>query len=82
MNNSSDNLGWDDPEDTLPPIPDEPEQFGPDTPSQGGDFRFVATAGEAWADAEGVPPLSCSSSAVNSPPTTAATSASRLFLSV
>jgi len=31
MNNSSDNLGWEDGEDTLPPIPDEPEHFGPDT---------------------------------------------------
>jgi hypothetical protein len=54
MNDSSDHLGWDDREDTLPPIPDEPEPYGPDIPSQGGDFRFTRTAGQAWADPDGV----------------------------
>jgi hypothetical protein len=33
VNNSSDNLSWDDPEETLAPIPDVPEHYGPDIPS-------------------------------------------------
>ena len=54
MTHTGDNPGWDDPEDTLPPYPEEPEHYGPDIPSQGGDFRFSQTAGEAWADPDGV----------------------------
>ena len=51
---SGDNPGWDDPEDTLPPFAEPPEYYGPDIPSQGGNFRFRHTTGEAWADAAGV----------------------------
>jgi len=52
---TSENPGWDDPEDTLREFPEEePEHYGPDIPSQGGDFRFTQTSGEAWADADGV----------------------------
>src|ERR1022692_4616269 len=50
----SDNPGWEDPEDTLPPPPDEPEGYGPWIRSEGGDFRFVITAGNGWSDASGV----------------------------
>ena len=54
MTDTGDNLGWDDPEDTLPPFPEQAESYGPDIPSQRGDFRFTRTTGEAWADPNGV----------------------------
>jgi hypothetical protein len=54
MTDTCDNPGWDDPEDTLPPLPEPPEHYGPDAPYQNGQFRMGRTAGEAWADADGV----------------------------
>jgi|SRR5665213_138902 len=50
----SDNPGWYDPEDTLPPLPDEPEDYGPSIRSGGGDFRFSRTTGGGWSDPSGV----------------------------
>jgi hypothetical protein len=54
MTDTSDNPGWDDPEDTLPPFPEEPEHYGPEIPSQYGNVRMGRTAGVAWADVDGV----------------------------